>query len=138
MSRLVLRQGCIFIGEGERTRFDSFLLLILISSHRECCLAAKHLVCKETVKVEVDRLVVGLPEEHLGDLIRLTTSKHRIGLLLLEQALLRQTEVRQASVSTLVDQHVFGFNIPVHDTVPMDLLDGENELGQVNPGMRLR
>ena len=74
MSRLVLRQGCIFIGEGERTRFDSFLLLILISTHREGCLAAKHLVCKETVKVEVDRLVVGLPEEYLGDLIRLTTS----------------------------------------------------------------
>ena len=113
-------------------------MLILISTHREGCLAAKHLVCKETVKIEVDRLVVGLPEEYLGDLIRLTTSKHRIGLLLLEQALLRQTEVRQASVSTLVDQHVFGFNVPVHDTVPMDLLDGENELGQVNPSMRLR
>ena len=126
MIRLVLRQRCIFIGECERTRFDSLLLFFLISTQRECCLAAKHLICKKTVKVEVDRFVVGLPEEHLGDLISLTTSKHRISLLLLKQALLRQTEVRQASASTLVDQHIFGFNVPVNDTVPVDLLNREN------------
>jgi len=96
-----------------------------------------HLERQDTVKKQINRLVVSLPHEHFWNLIGLTASQHRVSQLLLKQTFLGEAKVREQSMTLLIDEDIFRFDVAMHDAVLVKVLDCNQDFCQVNAGVIL-
>ena len=99
-------------------------MLIFITHKGEGRPSTDHLIRQEPIEVDVNRLIILAAHQNLRYLVSLTPTYDGTRLLLFKQALFSETEVREASMAALVNQHILRLDVPVHDSVPMKLLNG--------------